>query len=64
MLYGSWEGTWEYSAGVNYYLYGDNVKLQADVTKIEEVPISNSRYSLANVNDDPLIFRLQLQVAF
>ena len=58
------EGSWEYSFGMNYYLQGDKVKLQADVTKIYEVPISNPYYSLANVNDDALIFRVQLQVAF
>ena len=58
------EGTWEYAAGLNYYIEGDSVKLQADVTKVSEVPISNSKHSLANVNDDALIFCIQLQVAF
>ena len=58
------EGTWEYAGGVNYYLQGNNVKLQADVTKIQEAPISSSGSSLANVNDDALVFRVQLQVAF
>lgn len=55
---------WEYSAGMNYYIQEDRVKLQADLTKITEVPISSSYYSLANVNDDALIFRIQLQLAF
>jgi phosphate-selective porin OprO/OprP len=62
------EGTWEYGAGLNYYLQGaaagHQTKLQMDVTKISEVPISNSYSSLANVNDDALVFRVQLQVAF
>jgi len=62
------EGTWEYGAGLNYYLQGPDVghktKLQMDVTKVTEVPISNSYSSLANVNDDALVFRVQLQVAF
>lgn len=58
------EGSWEYAAGVNYYIHGQNVKLQADVTKLYEAPISSSYKSLANVNDDALIFRVQLQLAF
>ena len=58
------EATWEYTGGLNYYLEGDKVKLQMDVTKIYEAPIQSTHYSLANVNDDALIFRLQLQVAF
>ena len=58
------EGAWEYAGGLNYYIEGNNVKLQADVTKITEVPITSSVSSLANVNDQPLIFRVQLQVNF
>jgi hypothetical protein len=54
----------EYGAGVNYYLEGNNVKLQTDVVKIDESPTSSSYKSLANVNDDALMFRVQLQVAF
>ncbi|MCK4343260.1 MAG: hypothetical protein KAY37_16220 [Phycisphaerae bacterium] len=58
------EGTWIYAGGLNYYIEGHKVKLQTDVTKISEVPLSSSTYSLANVNDDALIWRIQLQVAF
>jgi len=57
------EGTWEYAFGMNYY-FNKDVKLQADVTKIYEVPITNGYSSLANVNDDALVFRVQFQVAF
>jgi hypothetical protein len=57
-------GTWEYAAGLNYYIEGHKVKLQTDVTKVTEVPISTSYSSLANVNDDALVWRVQLQVAF
>ncbi len=63
-LNGGQEGTWEYSAGVNYYIEGNKVKLQTDVTKVSEVPISNNYSSLANVNDDALVWRIQLQFAF
>jgi hypothetical protein len=63
-LAGEQEGTWEYTGGLNYYIQGNKVKLQTDVTKVSEVPISSSSYGLANVNDDALIWRVQLQVAF
>jgi hypothetical protein len=63
-LSGGQEGTWDYGGGLNYYIEGHKVKLQTDVTKVSEVPISSSGYSLANVNDDALIFRVQLQVSF
>jgi hypothetical protein len=58
------ECAWEYAAGLNYFIHEDKVKLQTDVTKITEVPISDSSTSLANVNDEPLIWRVQLQVKF
>jgi len=58
------EGSWEYAAGLNYYLEGDSVKLQMDVTKIYEMPMSSMHYSMANVNDDAWIWRVQLQVSF
>ena len=64
VLNGGQEGTWEYAAGLNYYIEGNSVKLQTDVTKVSEVPISSSSHSLANVNDDALIWRIQLQFAF
>jgi len=50
------EATWEYAGGVNWYFRGDDVKLQADVTKVSEVPITSSPHTLANVNDDALFF--------
>ncbi len=63
-LSGRQEGTWEYASGMNYYIQGNKVKVQADVTKVSEAPISAPYSSLANVNDDALVFRMQLQVAF
>jgi hypothetical protein len=56
--------SWEYAVGANYYIEGHKVKLQTDIVKIDEAPISSSYSSLANVNDDVLVFRVQLQVAF
>ena len=58
------EGSWEYAAGLNYFVHGNKVKLQTDVTKIYEAPVTGNAYSIANVNDDALIFRVQLQVGF
>ena len=58
------ECAWEYAAGLNYYIDGNNLKLQADVTRIDEAPISNPYSGLAEVNDDVLLFRVQLQMAF
>ncbi len=61
---GGSEGVWDYGGGFNYYIVGHCVKLQTDVTKIYEAPVSSGTYSLANVNDNALIWRVQLQVAF
>ena len=55
---------WEYAGGLNYYISGHRVKLQTDVTRITEAPFAFSTNSLANVNDDALVWRVQLQVAF
>ncbi|MBI5864239.1 MAG: hypothetical protein HZB38_07005 [Planctomycetes bacterium] len=63
-LSGEQEGTWEYAVGANYYIEGHKVKLQTDMVKTSEVPITNSYSSLANVNDDALVFRVQMQVSF
>ena len=58
------EGSWEYGAGLNYYIQGQSVKLMTDFFKIYETPISSVHKSLANVNDDALVFRVQLQLTF
>ncbi len=62
--HGGTESTWTYAGGLNYYIKGHNVKLQTDITKMAENFISSSGYSLANVNDDSLVWRVQLQLAF
>ena len=61
---GGQEGTWDYGGGLNYYIEGNRVKLQADVTQMTEAPFSSPNYGVANVNDNVLLFRVQLQVAF
>lgn len=61
---GGQNSAWEYTGGVNYYIQGHRLKLQTDVTHITEAPFAFSTNSLANVNDDALIWRVQLQFAF
>lgn len=61
---GGQEGAWEYTGGVNYYIQGNRMKLQAELTRIPEAPISTSAGGIANVNDDVTLFRVQLQVLF
>jgi len=58
------QGVWMYTAGLNYFIDGDNLKLQTDVSKVHEVPVSSGTYGLANVNDDALIWRVQLAFHF
>lgn len=58
------EGLWEYGVGMNYYFRKHDAKLQADITKIHEAPLRSSGVGIPNINDDALIFRVQLQVAF
>jgi len=59
------ECTLEYTGGVNYYVDADGrMKVQTDVTYVNEVPITSSYASLANVNDDALIWRVQFQLSF
>lgn len=63
-LAGMHEAAWEYAGGVNWYLHGHHLKVQTDVTRIQEAPISNEYLGLGNVNDGALIWRVQMQVAF
>ncbi len=58
------DGLWEYAGGVNYYIHGHNLKLQADVTRINESPVASSRLDYMNQNDDMTLFRIQLQASF
>ena len=59
-----YEGSWEYGGGLNYYIEGHKVKLQTDVVKIYEAPTSGSAISIANVNDNALVWRVQLSFGF
>jgi phosphate-selective porin OprO/OprP len=52
-----------YSLGANYYLYGNNVKLQSDVTYTPEAPYTDSAAALLQ-NTHDVIFRMQLQLKF
>ncbi len=54
---------WEFGGGVNYYIKGHNLKLQADVTRVSEVPVSSSSPNF-ELNDEITMIRVQLQAAF
>jgi phosphate-selective porin OprO/OprP len=58
------DNMWEYSAGVNYYIRGNNLKLQADFTRVYEAPIADNVIEFMNQNDDMTLFRVQLQASF
>ena len=52
-----------YSAGANYYIYGQNLKIQSDVTYTPDSAFTSATGSLlANTQD--LLFRVQLQLKF
>lgn len=65
-LGGAWnigdDAAWEQAMGVNYYIRGHSVKLSADVTHIDECPVNNSSANFS-INDDMMLYRLQIQVA-
>ncbi|HUO08127.1 MAG TPA: porin [Phycisphaerae bacterium] len=53
-----------YALGINYYLYGQNLKVQSDVTYIpNEAAYTNSCIDTA-INTQDLIFRMQVQLKF
>ena len=61
---GDLKDSWEYAAGVNYYLDGTHGnKLSLDVTHLDGSPVSNSGPNF-RVGDDGLLVRLQLQLSF
>ncbi len=52
-----------YTLGANYYLYGNNVKIQTDVTYTPEaVQTDTGDTQLQNANE--IIYRMQFQVSF
>ncbi len=53
----------EYTLGMNYYFYGQNLKLQTDVTYLPIAPYTSSVMGSA-VNTHDVIFRMQLQLKF
>jgi hypothetical protein len=56
--------SWEYAAGVNYYVDGTHLnKLSIDIAKLDGSPTSSSSPGY-RVGDEGWFFRLQWQVAF
>lgn len=61
---GTERDSWEYAAGVNYYVDGTHTnKLTFDVTKVDGIPTKNAGPNY-RVGDDGWMFRLQWQIAF
>ncbi len=58
------DNVWEFAGGMNYYIRGHNLKIQADVTSISELPVRSGAANFYNINDDIVMFRMQLQAAF
>ena len=52
-----------YTAGANYYVYGNNFKIQSDVTFTPEAAYTDAATSLLQ-NTHDVIFRLQVQMKF
>jgi len=52
-----------YSVGANYYIFGQNLKIQTDVTYSPEAAYTDSASSLLQ-NSHDVIFRVQLQLKF
>ena len=52
-----------YSVGANYYVYGNNFKIQSDFTYVPEAPYTDAGSSLLQ-NTHDLIFRVQAQLRF
>ena len=52
--------SWEEAIGMNYYIKGHALKISADITHVEECPISNSTAGYTR-NDDIWMYRLQIQ---
>ena len=54
----------EYALGANYYFYGQNLKLQADVTYVPNEAFGTSSTLGTAANTQDVIFRMQLQLKF
>jgi phosphate-selective porin OprO and OprP len=54
----------EYAMGLNYYFFGQNLKIQADVTYIPNAAAYTSSVMGSAINTEDLIFRTQLQLKF
>lgn len=60
-VWGMGDKAMEETLGVNYYLKGHALKLSADITHIDEVPISNRVLNIYQNDEDIWLYRLQIQ---
>jgi hypothetical protein len=61
---GSSNRTEEYALGLNYYVFGNNFKIQTDVTYIPNEAAFTSSTLDSVINTQDLIFRMQVQLKF
>ncbi|MGN6369886.1 MAG: porin [Phycisphaerae bacterium] len=54
----------EYSLGLNYYMYGNNAKIQAEGSYVPNEAAFNSSTADTAINTQDMIFRLQFQLKF
>jgi hypothetical protein len=50
----------EEAIGMNYYIKGHSLKLSADITHVDECPITNSTTGFSR-NDEMWMYRVQIQ---
>ena len=54
----------EYTLGLNYYMYGNNAKVQGEVDYVPNEAAFNSSTAATAINTQDLIFRVQFQLKF
>jgi hypothetical protein len=54
----------EYAGGLNYYLFGQNAKIQGEAVYVPNEAAFSSSTASTSANTQDLIFRLQLQLKF
>jgi phosphate-selective porin OprO and OprP len=60
-VWGMGDKCMEQALGVNYYLKGQALKLSADITHIDEVPVTNPVLDIYQNDKDVWLYRLQIQ---
>ncbi len=54
----------EYTLGLNYYMYGNNAKIQGEMDYVPSEAAFNSSTAATAINTQDTIFRVQFQLKF